>query len=129
MPCKVGPDLDFLAAAHPTAPCRVSVLLGGSNIRLKFPRLCNAEVMELIISGRLWQSAQGVSCGYRVEVVQKFRVGEVLKSGGVISHDIFHPVDERDLGAVMMVALVEAGDLAEVGSWSTGSSAAFEVTT
>ena len=27
-----------------------------------------------------------------------------------------------------MVALVEAGDLAEVGGWSAGSSAAFEVT-
>jgi len=27
-----------------------------------------------------------------------------------------------------MVALVEAGDLAEVGGWSVGSSAAFEVT-
>jgi len=44
--------------------------------------------------------------------MQKFRVSEVLKSRGVIGHDIFHPVDEGDLGAVTMVALVEAGDLA-----------------
>jgi len=49
-----------------------------------------------------------------VEVTQKFRVGEVLKARGVIGHDIFHPVGEGDLGAVTMVALVEAGDLADV---------------
>jgi len=60
--------------------------------------------------------------------MQKFRVGEVLKSRGVIGHDIFHPVDEGDLGAVAMVALVEAGDLAEVGGRSTSGSAALEVT-
>jgi len=60
--------------------------------------------------------------------MQKFRVGEVLKSTGIIGHDIFHPVEERDLRAVTMVALVEAGDLAEVGGWSTCSSATFEVT-
>jgi len=60
--------------------------------------------------------------------MQKFRVGEVLKARGVISHDILHPVDEGDLGAVTMVALVEARDLAEVGGWSAGSGAALEVT-
>jgi len=60
--------------------------------------------------------------------MQKFRVGEVLKSRGVIGYDIFHPVDGGDLGAVTVVALVEAGDLAEVGGWSTGGSAALEVT-
>jgi len=60
--------------------------------------------------------------------MQKFRVGEVLKARGVISHGILHPVDEGDLGAVTMVALVEARDLAEVGGWSAGSGAAFEVT-
>ena len=60
--------------------------------------------------------------------MQEFRVGEVLKSRGIIGHDIFHPIDEGDLGAVTMVALVEAGDLAEVGGWSTGGSAALEVT-
>ena len=60
--------------------------------------------------------------------MQEFRVGEVLKSRCVIGHDIFHPVDEGNLGAVTMVALVEAGDLAEVGGWSTGGSAALEVT-
>jgi len=59
--------------------------------------------------------------------MQEFRVGEVLKARGVISHDILYPVDEGDLGAVAMVALVEARDLAEVGSWSAGSGAAFEV--
>jgi len=64
VPCKVGPDLDFIAVVHPTAPCRASVLLGGCNIRLKFPRLCNAEAIEVIISGRLWQSIQGISWGY-----------------------------------------------------------------
>ena len=64
VPCKVGPDLDLRAEILPTAPCRASVLLGGCNIRLKFPRLCNAEVTEVIISGRLWQSVQGVSWGY-----------------------------------------------------------------
>jgi len=64
MPCKVCSDLDFLAVALPTAPCRASVLLGGSNIRLKFPHLCNVEVIEVIISGQLWQSVQGVSCEY-----------------------------------------------------------------
>lgn len=60
--------------------------------------------------------------------MQKFSVGEVLKSRGIIGHDILDPVDEGDLGAVTMVALVEAGDLAEVGGWSTGGSAALEVT-
>jgi len=59
--------------------------------------------------------------------MQKFSVGEVLKSGGIIGHDILDPVDEGDLGAVAMVALVEAGDLTEVGGWSTGGGAAFEV--
>jgi len=60
--------------------------------------------------------------------MQKVRVGEVLKVGGVISHDVLHPVDEGDLGTATVVALVEAGDLAEVGGWSAGSRAAFEVT-
>jgi len=60
--------------------------------------------------------------------MQEFRVGEVLEARSVIGHDIFHPIDEGDLGAATVVALVEAGDLAEVGSWSTGSGAAFEVT-
>jgi len=64
----------------------------------------------------------------RVEVMQKFRVGEVLEARSIIGHDIFHPINEGDLGAVTMVALVEAGDLAEVGGWSAGSIAAFEVT-
>jgi len=59
--------------------------------------------------------------------MQKFRVGEVLEARGVISHDILHPVDEGDLRAVTMVALVEAGDLAEVGGRSTSGGAAFEV--
>jgi len=51
----------------------------------------------------------------------------VLKARGVISHDILHPIDEGDFRAVTMVVLVEAGDLAEVGGWSAGSGAAFEV--
>jgi len=59
--------------------------------------------------------------------MQKFRVDEVLEVRDIISHDIFHPVDEGDLRAVRMVALVEAGDLAEVGGWSAGGAAAFEV--
>jgi len=49
VPCKVGPNLDLSAKVLLTAPCRASVLLGGCNIRLKFPRLCNAEVTEVII--------------------------------------------------------------------------------
>jgi len=53
VPCKVGPDVDLRAEVLPTAPCRASVFLGGCNIRLKFPRLCNAEVIEVIILGRL----------------------------------------------------------------------------
>jgi len=53
VPCKVGPGLDLRAEVLPTAPCRASVLLGGCNIGLKFPRLCNAEVIEAIILGRL----------------------------------------------------------------------------
>ena len=65
---------------------------------------------------------------HRVEVMQEFRVGEVLEARGIIGHDVFHPVDEGDLGAGAMVALMKAGDLAEVGSWSASSSAAFEVT-
>jgi len=60
--------------------------------------------------------------------MQEFRVGEVLEARSVISHDIFHPIDEGDLRAVTMAALVEAGDLAEVGGWSAGSGAAFNVT-
>jgi len=64
VPCKVGPDLDLRAEVLPMAPYRASVLLGGRNIRLKFPRLCNEEVTEVIISGPLWQSVQGVSWGY-----------------------------------------------------------------
>jgi len=64
VPCKVGPDLDLSAEALPTVPCRASMLLGGCNICLKFPRLCNAEVTEVIISDLLWQSVQGVSWGY-----------------------------------------------------------------
>jgi len=64
VPDKVGRDTDFLAEVCPTAPCRANVPLGGRNIRLKFPRLCNAEVTEVIISGRLWQRVQGVSWGY-----------------------------------------------------------------
>jgi len=52
----------------------------------------------------------------------------VLEARSIISHDIFHPVDEGDLGAVTVTALAEAGDLAEVGGWSAGSGAAFEVT-
>jgi len=59
--------------------------------------------------------------------MQEFRVGEVLEARSIIGHDIFHPVDEGDLGAVSVVALVEAGDLAEVGGWPAGSCAAFEV--
>jgi len=59
--------------------------------------------------------------------MQKFRVGEVLKARGIIGHDIFHPIDEGDLRAATMVVLVEARDLAEVGGWSAGSGAAFEV--
>jgi len=51
LPCKVGLDMDFAAVVPPTAPCRASMLLGGRNIRLNFPRLCNAEVTEVIISG------------------------------------------------------------------------------
>jgi len=47
----VGLDMDFAAVVPPTAPCRASMLLGGRNIRLNFPRLCNAEVTEVIISG------------------------------------------------------------------------------
>jgi hypothetical protein len=39
-------------------------------------------------------------------VVQKFSVGEVLKSRRIIGHDILDAVDEGDLGAVAMVALV-----------------------
>jgi len=64
VPDKVGRDTDFTAEVCPTAPCRASVSLGGCNICLKFPRLCNAEVTEVIISGRLWQRVQGVSWGY-----------------------------------------------------------------
>jgi len=64
---------------------------------------------------------------HRVEVKQKFRAGEVLEVRGIISHDIFHPIDEGDLRAAMMLALVDAGDLAEVGGRSASSSAAFEV--
>jgi len=60
--------------------------------------------------------------------MQEFRVGEVLQVRSTIGHDIFYPIDEGDLGEVTMVALVEAGDLAEVGGWSAGGSAAFEVT-
>jgi len=60
-------------------------------------------------------------------MMQKFRVGEVLEARGIISHDIFHPVDERHLGAVLVVALMEAGDLTEVDDWAAGSCAAFEV--
>jgi len=59
--------------------------------------------------------------------MQEFRVSEVLEARSIIGHDIFHPIDEGDLGAVTMVALMEAGDLAEVGGWSAGSGAAFEV--
>jgi len=51
VPCKVGPDLDLSAEVLPMAPCRASVFLGGRNMRLKFPRLCNEEVTEVIISG------------------------------------------------------------------------------
>ena len=50
VPCKVGQDTDFLTAVSPTAPCRASVLLGGRNICLKFPRLCNVEVTDVILS-------------------------------------------------------------------------------
>jgi len=64
VPCKVGPDLGLSAEVLPLAPCRASMLLGGCNIRLKFPRLCNEEVIEVIISGQLWQSIQGVSWGH-----------------------------------------------------------------
>ena len=49
VPCKVSPDLDLSAEVLPTVPCRASVLLGGCKIRLKFPRLCNVEVTEVII--------------------------------------------------------------------------------
>jgi len=52
--------------------------------------------------------------------MQEFRVSEVLEARSVIGHVIFHPVDEGDLGAVTIIALVEAGDLAEVVSWSAG---------
>ena len=38
--------------------------------------------------------------------MQEFRVGEVLKSGRIIGHDILDAVDEGDLGAVAMVVLV-----------------------
>jgi len=51
----------------------------------------------------------------------------MLEARCVISHDIFHPIDEGDLGAVAMVALMKAGDLAEVGGWPASGSAAFEV--
>ena len=64
VPCKVSRDLDLRAEVLITAPCRASVLLGGRNIRLKFPCLCNAEVIEVIILGQLWQRVQGVSWGY-----------------------------------------------------------------
>jgi len=60
-------------------------------------------------------------------MVQEFRVGEVLETRRIIGHDIFHPDDEGDLGAVSVVALVEAGDLTEVGNWAIASCAAFEV--
>jgi len=61
VPCKVGRDMDFVAEECPTAPCRGNVRLGGGNIRLKFPHLCNAEITEVIILGRLWQRLQGIS--------------------------------------------------------------------
>jgi len=60
--------------------------------------------------------------------MQEFRIGKVLEARGIIGHDILHPINEGDLRAVAMVALVETGDLAEVGGWSAGGSAAFEVT-
>jgi len=49
--CKVGRDMDFNVEEPPTAPCRANVLLGGHNICLQFPRLCNVEAMEVIILG------------------------------------------------------------------------------
>jgi len=51
VPCKVGWDTDFIAVVCPTAPCRASMFLGGCNIRLKFPCLCNVEVTDVIIPG------------------------------------------------------------------------------
>jgi len=64
VPAKVCRETEFIAEMCPATPCRANVPLGGRNIRLKFPRLCNAEVTEVIILGRLWQRVQGVSWGY-----------------------------------------------------------------
>ena len=57
--CKVMLFTEVL----PASPGGGSVSLGGCNMRLKFPRLCNAEITEESISGRLWQSVQALSCG------------------------------------------------------------------
>ena len=42
----------------------------------------------------------------RVEVVQKFSVGEMLEARGVVRHDVCLPIDEGDLRAVTMEPLV-----------------------
>jgi len=58
-------------------------------------------------------------------MVQEFRVREMLEARGIISHDVFYPVDEGDLGAIAMVALVKARHLVEVSGWTAGGSVAF----
>ena len=61
-------------------------------------------------------------------MIQELGIGEMLQARGVVSHDVFHPVDEGDLGAVAVVSLVETGQLAEVGHRAFSGSAAFGVT-
>ena len=62
-PRQICFEVVLLTEVLPASPGSGSVSLGGRNMRLKFPRLCNAEITEESISGRLWQIVQARSCG------------------------------------------------------------------
>ena len=59
------------------------------------------------------------------EVGEELRIGEMLETGGIVSHDVPPAWEEESPLAVSVAPSMEAGEVAEVGGWVITGDGAF----